>query len=106
MIIRLDSADDSAHEAGANDLSISPGTSDSYVSTGHIRTALRYDDGVVVVFRDGIVTAGPWADVCRAYAQPMQRVFGRQELDLLVGTGGVTAAAQVANMQFVDLVVV
>lgn len=80
------------------------GQADSYVATGHIRTARQHPDGVVVVFRDGIVTAGPWPAVCRAYRQPMRRVFNRRELDLLVNTGGVEAATQVANMQFDDTV--
>lgn len=96
MPIRISPADNSL--AGSSD--------DHFIATGHIRTALRHPDGAVVVFQDGTVTAGPWPAVCRAYAQPMRRVFARQELDLLVGTGGVVATAKLANTQLVDWVIV
>lgn len=73
-----------------------------YISTGHIRTALRHADGVVVVFHDGLVTAGPWGKVCRAYPQPMRRVFARPELDILVDVSGVTQATRLANVHLQD----
>ena len=100
MPIRISFADETLGGGLADD------SADHYVATGHIRTALRYPDGAVVVFHDGTVTAGPWIKVCRAYPQPMRRVFSRQELDLLVETGGVAATARLANTQLVDWVIV
>lgn len=75
---------------------------DPYICTGHLRTALRHPDGVVVVFHDGIVTAGPWPKVCRAYPQPMRRVFSRQGLDLLVDVLGVDQATRLVNVDLAD----
>lgn len=100
MPIRISVADDSL----GGDLTDSG--DDFYISTGHIRTALRHPEGAVVVFHDGTVTAGPWAKVCHAYPQPMRRVFSRQELGLLVSTGGVSAAAKLVNTQLVDWVII
>lgn len=99
MPIRISLADDSLGGNLAEDYD------DHYVATGHIRTALRHPDGAVVVFHDGTVTSGPWTKVCRAYPQPMRRVFSRQELDMLVDAGGVQATAKLANTQLVDWVI-
>lgn len=100
MPIRISLADE---PLGGN---LTDGSDDLYISTGHIRTAMRHPDGAVVIFHDGTVTAGPWHKVCRTYPQPMRRVFSRQELDLLVDTGGVAATAQLVNTQLVDWVII
>jgi len=95
MPIRISLADNSL--AGDSD--------DHFIATGHIRTALRHPDGAVVVFHDGTVTAGSWSAVCRAYPQPMRRVFARRELDMLVDAVGIVATAKLADTQIVDWVI-
>ena len=65
----------------------------------------RHPDGAVVVFHDGSVTAGSWSAVCRAYPQPMRRVFARRELDMLVDAVGIVATAKLADTQIVDWVI-
>lgn len=56
-------------------------TAAPYIATGHIRTALRHPDGVVVAFHDGTITAGRWANVQRAYPGPMHTVWNRTLLE-------------------------
>lgn len=92
MSIRLDDRD--------------PRTEELYISSGHVRTALQTRDGVIVVFRDGTVTAGPWRQVCRAYPQPMAVVFNHADITALADVGGAVDAARVLTMQAADTVAV
>ena len=66
-----------------------------FIATGHIRTALRHPDGVVVAFHDGTITAGRWANVQRTYRSPMHTVWNRPLLeDMLVGATTINAVQQ------------
>lgn len=73
-----------------------------YIATGHIRTALRHPDGVVVAFHDGTITAGQWTNVQCAYPSPMHTVWNRPLLEAMIAAADDVRAVQQSMLSHLE----